>query len=282
MEPAAAQDQGEEDQQQVSVELLARVRELTELRRQLEGLEQVTATLQAASRGDRAPGPQAAGGRPRDGPGARRARGILGLGRHHPRATEEAADAAEGAEDEVHPHVTCDGCRAGPTLRGRVMRCAECEDFDLCSDCYPIRDRLGHPRNHRFHPRESMQRGDRRTNHSQLLMQMLESAMLGEALRRSVEGDPADERARNEARGAEVFARLPRQTWSPALATKDSSHGNECALCLEEYQVEDKVVKFPCMHFFHEGCVQPWFKKSVLCPLCQRDASTSEGGASAS
>jgi len=280
MDPAAPEEQSDEQQQVSNELLLARVRELTELQRQLEGLEQVTATLHAAaSRADRTSGGAAAVGRPRDAPG--RPRGIIGLGRHRTRAAEEPAEATEGAEEEeVHPHVTCDGCRAGPTLRGRVMHCADCEDFDLCAQCYPIRDRLGHPRSHRFHPREGLQRGERRSNQSLLLVQMLESAMLSEAIRRSVEGDAADEATRNERRGAEVFASLPRQAWSPDLATADCSQGNECALCLDEYKHGDKVVAFPCTHFFHEDCVQPWFAKSTLCPLCQQDASSaSEGGA---
>jgi len=285
MESAPAGEQGEEEQQ-ISTELLARVRELTELQRQLEGLEQVTATLQAAtSRADRASGPSAAGGgRPRDTPGGHRPRGLIGPGRHRARAAEETGEAAEAPDEEVHPHITCDGCHAGPTLRGRVMHCADCEDFDLCAQCYPIRDQLGHDRSHNFHPRDSSQHVDRRGSPSQLLlMQMLESAMLGEALRRSVEGDPADEAAANEARGAELLASFPCQTWSPALATADASQGNECALCLDEYEKGDEVVTLPCTHFFHVDCVRPWFAKSVLCPLCQRDASSvSEGDASTS
>lgn len=278
MESEQTDEQGTEDQ--VNNELLARVRELTELQRQLEGLEQVTATLQAAfSPGDGSPGP-AVGGRPREVPApGHRSRGIMGLARHRVRAAEETSEAAED-DDEVHPHVTCDGCHAGPTLRGRVMHCADCEDFDLCARCYHSRDRLGHPRSHRFHPRPSHQRIDRRGAHSQLLMQMLESAMLTEALRRSVEGDAADEAAQNRARGAEVFASLPRQTWSPSLGgVDDGSHGHECALCLEDYKLGDKVLMLPCAHFFHEDCVEPWFAKSLLCPLCQQEASSASEGA---
>lgn len=283
MESGSADEQGE--QEQVTNDLLARVRELTELQRQLEGLEQVTARMQAAfspTEGQAGAPATAAGGRPpREIPSTgHRSRGaILGLGRHRARAAEEPADRED---EEVHPHVTCDGCHAGPTLRGRVWHCADCEDFDLCDQCYQYRDRLGHPRSHRFHPRPPQQRAEqRRGMPSQLLMQMLESAMLSEALRRSVEGDVVDEAARNEARGAEVFASLPRQTWTPAMACGDGSQGSECCLCLEEYKTGDNVVVLPCSHFFHEDCVQPWFAKSLACPLCQQEASSASEGAAA-
>lgn len=276
MESGSADEQGE--QEQVTNDLLARVRELAELQRQLEGLEQVTASMQAAFAPTQGPAAAAGGRPPRDiGTGHRSRGGILGLGRRA-RAAEEAADREE---DEVHPHVTCDGCHSGPTLRGRVWHCADCEDFDLCAQCYQNRDRLGHPRSHRFQPRPPQQRIERRGMPSQLLMQMLESAMLSEALRRSVEGEPVDEAARAEARGAEVFASLPRQTWSPSLSSGDGSQGSECCLCLDEYKVGDKVVMLPCGHFFHEDCVQPWFAKSLACPLCQREASSASEGAAA-
>lgn len=276
MDPGSGEDRGEEEQ--VSNELLAHVREVTELQRQLEGLEAVTATLQAAaSRADRTAGSAAAAAAGR--PGAGRARGIIGLGRHR-RVAEEAAEAAED-EEEVHPHVTCDGCHAGPTLRGRVMHCTDCEDFDLCARCYHSRDRLGHPRGHRFAPRASPQRvqPERRGTPSQLLMQMLERAMFSEALRRSMEGDGGDETARAEARGVELMASLPRKAWSPSLASSaDCSQGHECALCLEDYELNEQVVVLPCTHFFHEECVRPWFAKSNLCPLCQQEASSASEG----
>lgn len=106
--------------------------------------------------------------------------------------------------------------------------------------------------------------------------------MLSEALRRSVEGEAGrDEAARNEARGAEVLARLPRQAWSPALSGSDGSQGHECALCLEEYELGEKVLTLPCKHFFHEDCVRPWFAKSLLCPLCQQEASSTSEGSTA-
>lgn len=236
-----------------------RLRELNDLQRQLEGLEHFTHALQALSPGAHV---EPAGGPPG-------------------RSREGRAD--EGDDDgEVHPHVTCDGCRQGPPLMGRVMHCADCEDFDLCARCYSNIDNLDHPRGHRFHPRRPQPAGHRGS--SAMLLRMLENAMLGEALRRSVEGEnsPEEQRARNEQRGREVLAKLPRQAWcANKLQDSDGSQSGECALCLEDYEHGEEVLKLPCAHYFHENCVRPWFAKSLLCPLCQREATPSEEGASA-
>mmetsp|Transcript_10740 Transcript_10740/g.25648 ORF Transcript_10740/g.25648 Transcript_10740/m.25648 type:complete len:172 (+) Transcript_10740:7-522(+) len=168
----------------------------------------------------------------------------------------------------IHPHVTCDGCGAGPPLVGRVMKCLDCEDFDFCAQCFSDQDRAGHPRGHRFQPRSDREGG--RVASPQLLLRILESTMLSEALRRSTEGEAneaAEAQAAAEVRAAEVLSSLPRLRW-------DASAGDtECSLCLEDYVQDEEVLKLPCGHLFHEVCVGPWFAKSLLCPLCQREAS---------
>jgi len=44
---------------------------------------------------------------------------------------------------------------------------------------------------------------------------------------------------------------------------------NECSICLENYQINDKVSHLPCGHFYHERCLTEWFKKKEECPLCR-------------
>mmetsp|Transcript_135840 Transcript_135840/g.421983 ORF Transcript_135840/g.421983 Transcript_135840/m.421983 type:complete len:150 (-) Transcript_135840:187-636(-) len=148
------------------------------------------------------------------------------------------------------------------------MKCLDCEDFDFCAQCFGDQERSGHPRGHRFRPRS---RPEGRMASPQLLLRLLESTMLSEALRRSTEvegNNEAAEQAAAEVRAAEVLSALPRSRWD-AAAQGDT----ECALCLEEYTQGEEVLKLPCGHLFHETCVGPWFAKSLLCPLCQREAS---------
>tara|TARA_Y100000590_G_C15707005_1_gene1009005 strand:- start:1480 stop:1971 length:492 start_codon:yes stop_codon:yes gene_type:complete len=53
-----------------------------------------------------------------------------------------------------------------------------------------------------------------------------------------------------------------------------------CSICLEDFIVDNTVVKLPCGHFFcfgksEESCqgIIPWLKNSMTCPVC-RDVIT--------
>ena len=46
-----------------------------------------------------------------------------------------------------------------------------------------------------------------------------------------------------------------------------------CAICLNEYEASDEVSEIEaCHHFFHQSCLQEWFKKSENCPFCRKSA----------
>ncbi|KAG0014175.1 E3 ubiquitin-protein ligase rnf13 [Entomortierella chlamydospora] len=47
-----------------------------------------------------------------------------------------------------------------------------------------------------------------------------------------------------------------------------------CAICLEEYEVGERLRELPCKHYFHAHCIDPWFKDvHSICPVCKRDYS---------
>lgn len=249
------------------------MRELAMLQRQLEGLQQTTATLHAAlRRAERPPGGEGGSGQPQEAVARR------------PRAGRRAEmEELEAEAAGTHPGVTCDGCGAGPPLMGRVMKCLDCEDFDFCHRCYRRRDDLGHPRSHRFRGRApaagllGLGSGHALGGSSlsplmaappEFMLQLLESAMLDEALRRSAEPDPREVQREAERRAAELVGRLPRVAWSCSLR---GGHCEECALCLEAYSPGEEVLKLQCGHLFHEACVTPWFSRSLRCPMCQQE-----------
>jgi len=254
---AAAMEQGNH-------ELLARVRELAALQGQLLVLQQGTASLQAAVARAR---------RGEDGdvsaPANRSRRGSAAADQGHATGTEASAEQVDG-DGVLHP-VTCDGCGAGPPLVGRVMKCIECDDYDLCARCYADQDGSGHPRSHQFRPRVN---GEDPDVPRQLLLHVLEGTMLREALRRSSNREVDDEVAAQElaeVRAVETISALPRVMWA---AGAPHSKCSECALCLEEYAEGEEVLMLSCAHLFHEGCIGPWFVKSLSCPLCQKEVST--------
>ncbi|KAB2011383.1 hypothetical protein ERO13_D09G014000v2 [Gossypium hirsutum] len=65
----------------------------------------------------------------------------------------------------------------------------------------------------------------------------------------------------------------------PAPASKDSieamprikvkESGNDCCVCLEEFEVEEEAREMPCKHVFHSGCIEKWLLIHGLCPVCR-------------
>lgn len=43
-----------------------------------------------------------------------------------------------------------------------------------------------------------------------------------------------------------------------------------CAICRDDFVLEDLITKLPCRHFFHESCFENWTCKRAACPICLR------------
>ncbi|KAG8370399.1 hypothetical protein BUALT_Bualt14G0112900 [Buddleja alternifolia] len=49
----------------------------------------------------------------------------------------------------------------------------------------------------------------------------------------------------------------------------------ECAVCLNEFQEEEKLRVIPnCGHFFHIDCIDVWLQNNANCPLCRTSISS--------
>jgi hypothetical protein len=44
-----------------------------------------------------------------------------------------------------------------------------------------------------------------------------------------------------------------------------------CSICYDDFKINDKVRKLPCMHLYHSNCIDKWLKNSKKCPLCQKE-----------
>lgn len=45
---------------------------------------------------------------------------------------------------------------------------------------------------------------------------------------------------------------------------------NQCPICLIDFEEKDELRKLPeCSHYFHQSCVDEWFKRNHTCPLCR-------------
>ncbi|XP_071731360.1 receptor homology region, transmembrane domain- and RING domain-containing protein 2-like [Rutidosis leptorrhynchoides] len=59
---------------------------------------------------------------------------------------------------------------------------------------------------------------------------------------------------------------------------EDNCTSATCAICLEDYNVGDKLRILPCRHKFHAICVDAWLTSwRTFCPVCKRDARTANG-----
>ena len=51
------------------------------------------------------------------------------------------------------------------------------------------------------------------------------------------------------------------------ILNKDDS--KSCTICLEDYDIGEKICYLPCFHYFHSECIKDWTKKSDKCPVCK-------------
>ncbi|GFP81372.1 receptor homology region transmembrane domain-and ring domain-containing protein 2 [Phtheirospermum japonicum] len=59
---------------------------------------------------------------------------------------------------------------------------------------------------------------------------------------------------------------------------EDNCTSATCAICLEDYNMGEKLRILPCRHKFHAICVDAWLTTwRTFCPVCKRDARTSTG-----
>lgn len=62
----------------------------------------------------------------------------------------------------------------------------------------------------------------------------------------------------------------------PAIVepSRPLSDRKECAICLTNIDAQDMTTKFPCDHFFHLECTNPWLKDHDTCPCCRTRLAT--------
>lgn len=46
--------------------------------------------------------------------------------------------------------------------------------------------------------------------------------------------------------------------------------GQSCAICHDPMQQYQIIRQLPCLHAFHQGCVDQSFERNALCPLCRQ------------
>mmetsp|Transcript_1877 Transcript_1877/g.1587 ORF Transcript_1877/g.1587 Transcript_1877/m.1587 type:complete len:450 (+) Transcript_1877:38-1387(+) len=53
----------------------------------------------------------------------------------------------------------------------------------------------------------------------------------------------------------------------------DDEDAPSCAICMQDYKVDDELRILPCKHEFHCECVDKWLPMKKICPLCRHDVT---------
>ncbi|KAH8922664.1 hypothetical protein BT69DRAFT_1282059, partial [Atractiella rhizophila] len=56
----------------------------------------------------------------------------------------------------------------------------------------------------------------------------------------------------------------------------DQASIKDCAVCKDEFQVDEDASKLPCRHIFHTGCINPWLEIHGTCPVCRATVTADE------
>lgn len=59
----------------------------------------------------------------------------------------------------------------------------------------------------------------------------------------------------------------------PSFSAGTSTLHQACAICLNDFELRQRVRTLQCLHQFHSSCVDPWLSSySQLCPVCRHPA----------
>ncbi|XP_022417506.1 E3 ubiquitin-protein ligase RNF165 isoform X3 [Delphinapterus leucas] len=58
---------------------------------------------------------------------------------------------------------------------------------------------------------------------------------------------------------------------------EESDTDEKCTICLSLLEDGEDVRRLPCMHLFHQLCVDQWLAMSKKCPICRVDIETQLG-----
>ena len=91
----------------------------------------------------------------------------------------------------------------------------------------------------------------------------------GQGGRRMPEGPPSDPKTALKKLDRFLFSpEHPRVKSSKQLS--EDSDSCECSICLDNFKLRQEVRRFRCGHFFHNRCIEGWFKTGDFrCPMCR-------------
>ncbi|XP_013921999.1 PREDICTED: RING finger protein 165-like [Thamnophis sirtalis] len=75
----------------------------------------------------------------------------------------------------------------------------------------------------------------------------------------------------------ESHERWPQEDKIEKEEGEESDTDEKCTICLSMLEDGEDVRRLPCMHLFHQVCVDQWLANSKKCPICRVDIETQLG-----
>jgi hypothetical protein len=56
------------------------------------------------------------------------------------------------------------------------------------------------------------------------------------------------------------------------MDVSDSDKLTNCSICMDNYELNEKMIILKCNHTYHEKCIENWLcNQKVTCPICRKD-----------
>lgn len=73
-----------------------------------------------------------------------------------------------------------------------------------------------------------------------------------------------------------IFEEHCKTTFEEDQSVLQECDKKECSICLAVFEQGCLIARHPiCRHTFHQGCLEPWLKNDLHCPLCKRGTRSS-------
>mmetsp|Transcript_6143 Transcript_6143/g.9265 ORF Transcript_6143/g.9265 Transcript_6143/m.9265 type:complete len:242 (-) Transcript_6143:194-919(-) len=66
--------------------------------------------------------------------------------------------------------------------------------------------------------------------------------------------------------------RFPTHTLTARDVESSHAESKECSICLEPFEQGEVVKIIPCLHRFHQNCIDTWLRSQAICPVCKFSA----------